>query len=559
MNEAKANVLVVDDDDGGRYLKVHVLRKHGYHVAEAATGMAAIELCCAAAPDLVLLDVMLPDVNGVEVSRRIKSAHPGTVVLQTSAAVISSHDRAFALDSGADGFLLEPIEPEELLALARALLRMRGAEQAVRRMNESLELLVAERTRELTEANRRLEVEIAERRKAEEVLWHAQKLEAVGQLTGGIAHDFNNLLAVVVGSVEMIRAAFELGGELPRAKILRLLTASELATGRATKLTQQLLAFARRSTFTLDVVSLDEVLVACEPFLRRALGEASVIDLNFAPDLWPTRIDTSQFEAAILNLVVNARDAMPDGGRLEIATGNVTLDAASAGSSLDLKPGSLDLTPGSYVMVSVRDTGCGMEPDVAARAFEPFFTTKEVGRGTGLGLSQVYGFIKQSGGHVVIDSIPASGTTFRLYLPRCDDAPAASDHEVKPSTIAPAGHETVLIVEDNADVLELAVTTISDLGYRVLTAADGPTALGIVQGDEPIDLLFSDVVMPGGMNGFELISKARAIRNDLKALVTSGYANVHRPGSNRPDVPLILKPYRRGDLAQSIRTVLDAA
>ena len=552
MSHTKANILVVDDDDGGRYLKTRVLRKHGFNVTEAATGMAAIEQCCAGAPDLVLLDVMLPDVNGIEVSRRIKATNPGIAVLQTSAAVTGSHDRAAALDGGADGFLVEPIEPEELLATAQALLRLRGAEQALRRMNESLELLVAERTRELTDANRQLEIESAERRKAEEVLWHAQKMDAVGQLTGGIAHDFNNLLAVIVGSIEMIQAAFENGGELPRAKILRLLKASETATGRATKLTQQLLAFARRSTFTLDTVSLDEVLVACEPFLRRALGEANVLDLNFDPDLWSTRIDTSQFEAAILNLVVNARDAMPLGGKLEIATGNVTLDATQARHSPDL-------TPGCYVLVRITDTGTGMDPDVAARAFEPFFTTKEVGKGTGLGLSQVYGFIKQSGGHVMIDTAPGTGTTFRLYVPRCDATPRIGDGDSREPRATPVGHETILVVEDNAEVLELAVTTISDLGYRVLTAPDGPSALDIVRGDEPIDLLFSDVVMPGGINGFELISEARAIRCGLKALVTSGYANVHRPGTNRPDVPLLLKPYRRGDLAQCIRVALDRA
>jgi signal transduction histidine kinase len=554
MSHSKANILVVDDDEGGRYLKAHVLRKHGFHVTEAATGMAAIEQCCAGAPDLVLLDVMLPDVNGIEVSRRIKATHPGIAVLQTSAAITGSHDRAEALDGGADGFLVEPIEPEELLATAQALLRLRGAEQALRRMNESLELLVAERTRELTDANRQLEIESAERRKAEEVLWHAQKMDAVGQLTGGIAHDFNNLLAVIVGSIEMIQAAFEGGGELPRAKILRLLKASETATGRATKLTQQLLAFARRSTFTRDIVSLDEVLVACEPFLRRALGEANVLDLSFDPDLWSTRIDTSQFEAAILNLVVNARDAMPLGGMLKIATGNITIDAKEARRSPDL-------TPGCYVLVQITDTGTGMDPDVATRAFEPFFTTKEVGKGTGLGLSQVYGFIKQSGGHVMIDTAPGAGTTFRLYVPRCDATPRTGDNDGdgREPTVPPVGHETILVVEDNAEVLELAVTTITDLGYRVLTAPDGPSALDIVRGDQPIDLLFSDVVMPGGINGFELISEARAIRAGLKALVTSGYANVHRPGTNRPDVPLLLKPYRRGDLAQCIRIALDQA
>ncbi len=553
MSESKANILIVDDDEGGRYLKAHVLRRHGYNVTEAASGIAAIEQCCVAAPDLVLLDVMLPDVNGVEVSRRIKAANPGIAVLQTSAAATSPHDRAVALDGGADGFLVEPIEPDELIATAQALLRMRGAEQELRRLNESLELLIAERTRALTEANRRLKIEIEERRKTEDVLWHTQKLEVVGQLTGGIAHDFNNLLAVIVGSMEMIRNAFETGGELPRAKIMRLLKASEAATGRATKLTQQLLAFARRSAFTLDVVALDEVLVACEPFLRRALGETNVLDLDFEPDLWSCRIDASQFEAAVLNLVVNARDAMPLGGRVEIATSNVVVDAAEARRSPDL-------TAGAYVLVSVTDTGTGMDPDVAAHAFEPFFTTKEVGKGTGLGLSQVYGFIKQSGGHVVIDSSPGVGTTFRLYLPRCERSAAGRrwTRTGQPDA-TPTGHETVLVVEDNAEVLELAVTTIRDLGYRVLTAADGPSALNIVQGGEPIDLLFSDIVMPGGMNGFELINRARVIRQGLKALVTSGYANVHRPGADRPDVPLLLKPYRRADLAQCIRLALDRA
>jgi len=549
MSTTQANVLVVDDDDGGRYLKAHVLRRHGYHVAEAATGAAAIEQCCANVPDLVLLDVMLPDIDGIEISRRIKASYPGIAVLQTSAAMNSPQDRVVALDGGADGFLVEPIEPEELVATARALLRMRGAEQVARRLNEGLELLIAERTRELTEAYRRLEIESAERRKTEEVLWHTQKLEAVGQLTGGIAHDFNNLLAVIVGSMEMIRAAFEAGGALPQAKILRLLKASETATGRATKLTQQLLAFARRSTFTLDIVMLDEVLVACEPFLRRALGEANILELNFEPDLSLCRVDPSQFEAAILNLVVNARDAMPQNGRVEITTSNVLVDAADARRVPEL-------TPGRYVLVQVSDNGTGMEPDVAARAFEPFFTTKEVGKGTGLGLSQVYGFIKQSGGHVVIDTSPGAGTSFRLYLPRCD-ATLPAQEEFHSRGEPPTGNETVLVVEDNPEVRELAVATISDLGYHVLTAQDGPSALTIVEGDEPIDLLFSDVVMPGGMNGFELINQARVMRQDLKVLMTSGYANVHRPGTDRPDVPLLLKPYRRGELAQSIRMALD--
>jgi CheY-like chemotaxis protein len=241
---------------------------------------------------------------------------------------------------------------------------------------------------------------------------------------------------------------------------------------------------------------------------------------------------------------------MPRGGRLDIETANAII-------SPELARRSPDLTPGDYVLVSIADTGIGMHPDVAAHAFEPFFTTKEVGKGTGLGLSQVYGFVKQSGGHIELDSTPGVGTTFRLYLPRCEDVRRARDSSDEPHASAPTGDETVLVVEDNPEVLELAAATISELGYKVLTASDGRAALDIMRRNRAIDLLFSDVVMPGGMTGFELVSRARDIRGDLKVLMTSGYANVHRPGSNRPDVPLLLKPYRHGDLARSIRMALD--
>ena len=552
MNDARKRILVVDDDDGGRYLKAHILRKQGYAVEEAGSGTSALQRCEIARPDLVLLDVILPDVNGVDLSRRIKTEFPAVAVLQTSAAIASAHDRALSLAGGADAYLVEPIEPEELLATVNALLRMHAAEQALQRMNETLESAVAERTRELTEAYRRLQTETDERRKAEQLLWHSQKLDAVGQLTGGIAHDFNNLLAVIVGSLEMIRASLETSGEFPRHKVQRLLKAAETATDRGTRLTRQLMTFARRSTLQPETVMVDAAIRACEPFLRRALGETIAFRQDFDPALWPCRIDPVQFEAAILNLVVNARDAMPNGGVLEIAAANVTADTP-------LLQQWGELNPGDYVCIRVTDTGTGMTPDVAARAFEPFFTTKEVGRGTGLGLSQVYGFVTQSDGHIDITTSEGQGSSFRLYLPRSAPVQAAASVAPPPRGEVPTGTETVLVVEDNPEVRELATATISGLGYRVLEASTARDALDILQHNGTVDLLFSDIVLPDGMNGFELVHQARALHTGLRALMTSGYANANRPVSERLDVPVLLKPYRRTELAERIRLALDQA
>lgn len=549
MTAVPNTVLVVDDDPVSLSRKSRILHDAGYITHEAQTGEAALACCGACAPDLVLLDVHLPDVNGVELCRAVKLEFPGTAVLQTSAATTSGHERANALDEGADSFLVEPIEPVELLATAKALIRMRQAEQALRRLNETLEHLVADRTHELTEANRLLQIEIAQRRKAEDALWHAQKMEAIGQLTGGVAHDFNNLLAVVVGTLDIVRHAIEGTRELPRGRLLRLLSAAEVATDRGSRLTQQLLVFARRGALRSETTTLSELFSVSEPLFRRALGEAIPLTLTLPPDLWSCRVDVGQFEAAILNLLVNARDAMPGRGSVQIAAANIIVDPSDT-SLADV------LTPGSYVVVSVTDSGTGMPPDIVARVFEPFFTTKEVGKGTGLGLSQVYGFVKQSGGHVVIDSTPGAGTTVRLYLARAtaNGVPAMADP--KPVPTANGQSETILVVEDNDEVRAMAIATISDLGYRVLTAPNGPAALDLLHKTDRIDLLFSDVVMPGGMNGYELIRKARAVRCDLKALVTSGYANDADKAGVTADVPLLQKPYHRAELANGIRTAL---
>jgi len=546
-----AQILVVDDNDAGRYVKVHQLRRAGYTVTEAATGKEALECVTAKVPDLVMLDVKLPDISGIEVCRRIKRSYPSIAVLQTSAALTMASDRTRALDGGADSYLVEPIEPDELDATIRALLRMRSAERDLRLLNERLESLVAERTRELAEVNDQLEAEIADRRQAEEMLWHTQRLEVIGRIAGGVAHDFNNLLAVISGNQELIREALERPGPLRRERLMRYLTTADRAATRGAQITGQLLAFSRRSVLRREAVDVSTLISGFDSFLRRALGESVSLALKFSPDLWACLIDPIQFEAAILNLIVNARDAMPDGGTASVETDNFVLDRAGTGQLAGMPAGA-------YVRVRVTDDGVGMAPDVVSRAFEPFFTTKDVGSGSGLGLSQVYGFVKQSGGHVAIDSEPGRGTEFSIYLPRSDTkadltVPAGKLEE----HLIPTGSETVLVVEDNEDVRNVAVATISDLGYRVLIASNGAEALALIDSDTEIDLLFSDVVMPGGISGFDLARQALGKRSHLRAVFTSGYAQTDGQAIPHTDYPLIMKPYRRAELAQKIRLALD--
>jgi signal transduction histidine kinase len=554
MTADAVTILVVDDDDAGRYVKAHILASNGYEVSEAAFGHTAIDQVAASPPDLVLLDVQLPDINGIEVCQHIKAAFPQVAVLQTSSALTSAHDRAAALNGGADSYLIEPIEPDELVAVVKALLRMHKAEQELRQLNETLEARIAERAGALGEANRLIEVERANRRRAEEVLWHTQKLEAVGQLTGGVAHDFNNLLTIITGNLDMLQDVIAGTRKLPRERQLKLVAAAQNAVENGAHLTQQLLAFARRSVLDAETVDLNAVISGSEDFLRRALNETITLEVAYSPDLWPCFIDRVQFEAAILNLVVNARDAMPRGGELRIATGNVEIsDPGGAGGYA-----GRELKPGSYVYVCVADNGVGMSADVVQRAFEPFFTTKEVGQGTGLGLSQVYGFVTQSGGNVTIKSAPDVGTTLILYLPRSKAERRDHDLGAEPNAGPCFGNETILVVEDNAELLEIAVTMIRDLGYKVLVAANGVEAIALLNGDKSIDLLFSDVVMPHGINGPDLASQARSIDKNLKVLLTSGYPGTNGAEAASNNFPILAKPYRRDDLARMLRAALAA-
>jgi signal transduction histidine kinase len=548
MTPASVKILVVDDDDGGRYVKAHTLARQGYVVTEAGFAQMALESIAEALPDLMLLDVRLPDGDGVELCRHIKTAFPQITVLQTSSALISAQDRALSLEAGADSYLIEPIEPDELVAVVRAVLRMREAEQALRQLNEVLEAQVVQRAGELAESHRQLASEAASRRQAEDILWHTQKLEAVGRLTGGVAHDFNNLLTIITGNLELLQGAVSGGGSLSPERQLRLIGAALKAAEHGAQMTQQLLAFARRGILSSTTVDLNTMIAGMGDFLRRTLGDAITLQFSRAPELWPCNIDPVQFEAALINLAINARDAMADGGTLRIELGNAAVDSTMSAE--------IGVTPGHYVRVRVIDTGAGMEPDVAERAFEPFFTTKEIGEGSGLGLSQVYGYVSQSGGEVKLTSTPGVGTAVVLYLPRSKTAVEKSNETGDGVTPSPPGRETILIVEDDEQVRDVAVAMIEDLGYKVLLATNGVDALKLLRGNMLIDLLFSDILMPGGISGRHLATQARGIRPQLKVLLTSGYP-ARDADADGSSFPIILKPYRRDKLAAMLRSALD--
>jgi PAS domain S-box-containing protein len=388
--------------------------------------------------------------------------------------------------------------------------------------------------------------DVTGQREAEAQLLQAQKMEAVGQLTGGVAHDFNNLLTVIIGGLDLAlaRAPADM-----RATIDGALRAAE----RGASLVQRLLAYSRKQALSPAELDLNSLAAGMEDLLRRTLGEDVEIDLKLSPQLWTAMADRSQVENAILNLAVNARDAMPHGGKLTIETANIDLDA-------DYASMNEGVMPGAYVMLAVTDTGTGMAADVIERAFEPFFTTKEVGKGSGLGLSMVYGFARQSGGHVKIYSEVCHGTTVRLYLPRHVAAGSLAAAATAGTADHPSGGETIVVVEDDPLVRSLAVMQLQELGYRVLEAANGPEAQRILQGGEHIDLLFTDVVMPGGMTGRQLSDAAKARRPHLRTLFTSGYTqdSIIHQGKLDPDVQFLAKPYKKQELAAKVRAVLDA-
>ena len=384
---------------------------------------------------------------------------------------------------------------------------------------------------------------------AQEALRQSQKMEAVGQLTGGVAHDFNNLLQVVVGNLETLQR--RLPDNLERLR--RAADNAMAGAQRAANLTQHLLAFSRRQPLNPRPVAINKLVSGMSDMLRRTLGEHVEVDTQLDPKLWQVEIDENQLESALLNLAVNARDAMPQGGRLSIQAENVELRPDRRSET--------ELAAGEYVVISVSDNGVGMTPDVLARAFEPFFTTKGVGQGTGLGLSQVYGFVNQSGGKVKIASQPGVGTSIQIYLPRLVETRELAVEETPRAMPSTAGRGTVLVVEDDPDVRGYTVDTVRELGYEVLEARDGPSALKRLHTmpNGSIDLLFTDVVLPGGLNGQQLAERAVVIHPHMKVLFATGYARdaIVHDGRVDPGVQLITKPFVFSDLAARLRSVLD--
>ncbi|SDC17305.1 ATP-binding protein [Belnapia rosea] len=430
----------------------------------------------------------------------------------------------------------------------RSGIRLGETSRALAAANARLEQTVAERMRELTLLNAELRAEMERRDGSEAQLRHLQKLEAVGQLTGGIAHDFNNMLAIVIGSLDAMRRRLAQG----RTDIERHLDAAMEGARRTATLTHKLLAFSRNQPLAPAVVDANALVAGLEHLLRRTLGETIGLRCALADDLWRCRVDPGQLENALLNLVINARDAMPEGGRLTIETQNAWLDDAYAAEEPDL-------LAGQYVMIAVTDTGCGMTPEVAARAFDPFFTTKGEGRGTGLGLSQVHGFIKQSQGHVRIYSEPTHGTTVKAYLPRHRGEEASPPPPADRAEPPPRGQrELVLLVEDDPAVRRVHAGMLRELGYAVQEAADGPEALALLESAEGLRLLFTDVVMPG-MNGRVVAERARMLRPGLPVLYTTGYAPnaILHNGVLDAGMALLTKPFTLDQLGRKLRQVLE--
>jgi signal transduction histidine kinase len=544
-----ARILVVEDNTVVLQSTVKALESIGYEVMMASSASESFRLAKEKHPNVMLVDVVLPDQSGVEVCRQIK-ADPDTagifVVLISGYQVTSEHHIA-GLQAGADAYIARPIQNSELVARVQAMIRLQQVQAELRTFQQELERRVLERTAELASANKRLRSEMDERKQLEARLLQSQKIQAVGQLAAGVAHDFNNILTVIRCNTSLL-----LGDEQLSFESSECARQISLAADLAASLTRQLLVFTRQQVFRLRELDLNALIDDMGKMLSRTLGEHIVLRCDLAPALPAVNADPGMIEQVILNLAVNARDAMPKGGQLTIRTTAVEIDAARATRHREARPGSV-------VCLSVTDTGCGMDTAILQRIFEPFFTTKDVGKGTGLGLASVRSIAGQHQGWVEVESAVGCGSTFHLFLPSLAKAAREIAQPIASATGRP-GTETILVVEDEPSVCALAKRILARHGYHVLTAASGVEALPVWTAHQhEIDLLLTDVLMPHGISGPELADRLRQDKPHLNVIFTSGYGpDIMTQDNVLPeDIHFLQKPYDPGLLAKTVRDCLD--
>ncbi len=542
-NQERVDILLVDDQPAKLLSYEAILGQLGENLIKAGSAAEALEQLLKRKIAIILIDVCMPDLDGFQLASMIRD-HPRfqtTAIIFVSAIQVTDLDllRGYAL--GAVDYVPVPVVPELLRAKVKVFAELYRKTRQLESLNAELENRVAERTAELARANAELEGRVEERTREREAalaqVHEMQKLESLGQLTGGVAHDFNNLLMAILGNLELVRKRVD------DERAVRLVDGAIQGAERGASLTKRMLAFARRQELKPEAVDIAKLVDSMIEMLRRSVGPTIEITTEFEPGLAPTRVDPNQLELALLNLSVNARDAMPNGGHLNITA---RADRVAAGQM----PG---LEPGDYIFIEITDTGCGMDEATLRRAAEPFFTTKDRGRGTGLGLSMVDGLVGQSGGAMRIGSRPGFGTTVELWLPASPAGEADREHPAAPSIAGETRTLRVLVVDDDPIVRASTVAMIEDLGHRALEAASAADALEVLRSAPQVDAVITDYAMPG-VTGTALAANLGRIRPGLPVIIATGYADMLPQAST---LPRLDKPYRQKELAALLETLLE--